>query len=39
MAIRNIRKKEDPILRKKCREVLKIDDHLLEILNDMAETM
>jgi peptide deformylase len=39
MAIRNIRKNEDPALRKKCREVAKIDDHLLEILNDMAETM
>lgn len=39
MAIRNIRKNEDPILRKKCREVVKIDAHLLEILSDMAETM
>lgn len=39
MAIRNIRKNEDPVLRKKCRGVEKIDAHLLEILNDMAETM
>jgi peptide deformylase len=39
MAIRNIRKNEDPILRKKCREVKKIDAHTLEILNDMEETM
>jgi peptide deformylase len=39
MAIRNIRKNEDPVLRKKCREVKVIDEHLLEILNDMAETM
>jgi len=39
MGTRNIRKNEDPILRKKCREVKIIDGHLLEILSDMAETM
>lgn len=39
MAIRNVRKMGDPILRKRSREVEKIDDRVLEILNDMAETM
>lgn len=39
MAIRNIRTEEDPILRKKSREVEKFDDRLFELLDDMAETM
>lgn len=39
MAIRNIRVDEDEILRKKCKQVDKIDARILEILNDMAETM
>lgn len=39
MAIRNIRTEEDPILRKKSREVEKFDDRLHELLDDMAETM
>lgn len=39
MAIRNIRKLGDDILRKKCRKVDKIDDRMLTLLDDMAETM
>lgn len=39
MAIRNIRKEEDEILRKKSREVEVIDDKLKELINDMIETM
>lgn len=39
MAIRTIRKNEDPILRKNCRQVENIDDKVLSLLDDMAETM
>ena len=39
MAIRNIRTEEDPILRKKSREVTDIDDRILTLLDDMADTM
>lgn len=39
MALRNIRKIGDPILRKKCREVENIDDRLLTLIEDMKETM
>lgn len=39
MAIRNIRIDGDEILRKKCRKVEKIDDRLLTLIQDMAETM
>lgn len=39
MAIRNIRKLGDDILRKKCRNVEKIDDRILTLLDDMADTM
>ena len=39
MALRNIRKFGDDILRKKCREVDKIDDRLLTLIEDMKETM
>jgi len=39
MAIRRIRKDEDEILRKKSKEVKKIDDKILTLLDDMAETM
>lgn len=39
MAIRNIRTGDDPQLRKKCRNVDAIDEHVREILKDMAETM
>lgn len=39
MAIRNIRKLGDDILRKKCRPVEIIDEKTLTLLDDMAETM
>lgn len=39
MAIRNIRKDSDEILRKKSRKVEKIDDRILTLLDDMKETM
>ncbi|HHW02937.1 MAG TPA: peptide deformylase [Thermoanaerobacterales bacterium] len=39
MAIRNIRKYGDEILRKKAREVTVFDDNLKILLEDMAETM
>jgi peptide deformylase len=39
MGIRNIRKDDDPILRKKSREVTEIDNKILELLDDMNETM
>ncbi len=39
MAIRNIREDGDEILRKKSREVEKVDDKIREILDDMVETM
>jgi len=39
MAVRNIREDGDEILRKKSREVEKIDDKIKELLNDMIETM
>lgn len=39
MAIRNIREDGDEILRKKSREVEKVDDKIREILNDMVDTM
>lgn len=39
MALRNIRKLGDDILRKKCRPVEQIDDRILTLLDDMAETM
>jgi len=39
MALRNIRKHGDPILRKKCREVDQIDERLLTLIEDMKETM
>ncbi len=39
MAIRNIRKEEDPILRKISKEVSEIDNKVIELLDDMAETM
>ena len=39
MAIRNIRIIGDPILSKKAREVEKIDDRILQLLDDMEETM
>lgn len=39
MAIRNIRVDDDPILRKKAREVTEFNDRLFELLDDMRETM
>lgn len=39
MALRNIVKLGDPILRKKSREVTKFDDRLFTLLDDMKETM
>ena len=39
MALRNIRKFGDDVLRKKCREVDEIDDRLLTLIEDMKETM
>jgi len=39
MAIRNIVKEGDEVLRKKSKEVKKIDDKILTLLKDMAETM
>ena len=39
MAIRNIRKLGDDILRKKCRPVEVIDERIITLLDDMVETM
>lgn len=39
MAIRNLRFDEDPILRKKCRPIEKIDERIVELARDMVETM
>ncbi len=39
MALRTIRVEGDDILRKKSRVVEKIDERILELLKDMAETM
>ena len=39
MALRQIRMDDDPILRKKSREVEVVDDRIREILDDMVETM
>ncbi|MCD7778583.1 MAG: peptide deformylase [Clostridiales bacterium] len=39
MALRQIRLREEEILRKKCKEVKVFDDKLKSLLDDMAETM
>jgi peptide deformylase len=39
MALRNIRKYGDDVLRKKCREVENIDNRILTLIEDMKETM
>jgi peptide deformylase len=39
MALREIRKFDDDVLRKKSKPVSKVDDHIRQLLNDMAETM
>lgn len=39
MALRTIRVVGDPVLTKKCREVTKLTPHLLQLIDDMFETM
>ncbi len=39
MALRHIVTQEDPILHKVCREQVKFDDRLHQLLDDMAETL
>ncbi len=39
MALRKVVTKEDPILRKKSRQIEKFDEKLATLLDDMAETM
>ncbi len=39
MALRQIRLQDEPVLRKKCKEVKAFDEKLSELLGDMAETM
>ncbi len=39
MAIRTIVKVGDPVLSKKCRTVEKIDDRIITLLDDMADTL
>ena len=39
MAIREIRKFDDPVLRKICRPVAEVNDHIRMLLDDMAQTM
>ena len=39
MALRNIVKDGDPVLRKRCREVTSFDDRLHVLLDDMKETL
>ena len=39
MAIRQIRKNDDEILRKRCKEVRAVDDKIRELLDDMMDTL
>ena len=39
MAIRTIREEGDEILRKKSREVEKVDEKIVELIEDMYDTM
>lgn len=39
MALRTIRKDDESVLRKKSREVEKIDNKTIELINDMLDTM
>lgn len=39
MALRQLRYYDDEVLRKKCKEVKEIDDHIRLILNDMVDTL
>ena len=39
MALRNIRQKDDPVLRKKCKTVEVFDEKLGQLIDDMTETL
>lgn len=39
MAIRNILNDTEPLLRKRCREVEKIDEKIITLIDDMRETL
>lgn len=39
MAIRMVREQDEPILRKKCKEVKEITPKITELLDDLADTM
>lgn len=39
MALRNIRVEGDPILRKKCKPIIAVDERIKELAGDMIETM
>ena len=39
MALREIRKEGDPVLRKQCREVTEINGRITDLLDDLTETM
>ena len=39
MALRNIRQMGDEVLEKKCREIKEITPRILELIEDMKETM
>lgn len=39
MAVRQLRYNNDSILRKKCKEVMQVDDKIRQILDDMMETL
>ena len=39
MATRFLRYDSDPILRKKCKAVLKVDDKIRQLLDDMLDTL
>lgn len=39
MAIRNLRYNDDPVLRKKCKEVTAVNDKIRQILDDMLDTL
>ncbi|HCI21806.1 MAG TPA: peptide deformylase [Clostridiales bacterium] len=39
MALREIRKFDDPVLRKICRPVAAVDDNVRRLLNDMMDTL
>lgn len=39
MALRQIRTEGDPVLNKKCREVTEVNDRIVELIDDMIETM